>query len=173
MLINTTYSHIFWLWLFCISMKIDSSPYFFIILKETQTFKAYQTNPTNIALLLQEATQTYWTHRLLNKSYFLFAFSLFIATCASCCLPKWQSFFISWTQYSTNFKCYKWSFVPYIVSFSGLKMVFSKLSQLDITACIKSCVFNNFNLRYFMSSIIEHLCKSFSFINSSVQSSLN
>ena len=40
-------------------MKIDSSPYFFIILKETQTFKAYQTNPTNIALLLQEATQTY------------------------------------------------------------------------------------------------------------------
>ena len=54
-------------------------------------------------------------------------------------------------------------------SFSGLIMVFSKFSQLDITACIKSCVYNNFNLRYFMSSIIERLQKSFSFINSSVQ----
>ena len=60
--------------------------------------------------------------------------------------------------------------MPYIVSISGLKMVFSKLSQLDITACIKNCVYNNFNLCcYFMSSIIERLYKSISFINSSVQ----
>ena len=97
-------------------------------------------------------------------------FSLFTATCASCRLPQRQSFFISLTQYSVNFKRNKWSFVPYIVSFSGLKMVFSKLSQLDITSCIKDCVCNNFNLRrYFMSSVIEHLYRSFSFINSSVQ----
>ena len=97
-------------------------------------------------------------------------FSLFTATCASCRLPQWQSFFISWTQYSAMFKCHKWSFVPYIVSYSALKMVFSKLSQLDITACIKNCVYNNFNLRYFMSSITtERLYKSFSFINSSAQ----
>ena len=79
-------------------------------------------------------------------------FSLFTATCASCRLPQRQSFFISWVQYSSNCKRHKWSFVPYIVLFSGLKMVFSKLSQLDITACIKNCVYNNFNLRcYFMS----------------------
>ena len=54
----------------------------------------------------------------------------------------------------------------YIVSFSGLKMIFTKFSQLDITACTKNCVYNNFNLCcYFMSSIIEHLqslfCKYF------------
>ena len=96
--------------------------------------------------------------------------SLFTATYASCRLPQRQSFFISWTQYSASFKRRKWSFVPYIISFSGLKVVFSTLSQLDITACIKNCAYNNFNLRcYFMSSIIERLYRSFSFINSSVQ----
>ena len=73
-------------------------------------------------------------------------FSLFTATCAYCSLPQWQSFFVSWTQYSANFKRHRWLFVLYIVSFSDLKMVFSKLSQLDITACIKNCVYNNFNL---------------------------
>ena len=67
-------------------------------------------------------------------------FSLFTVTCASCCLPQWQSFFISSTQYFTNFKCHKWLFMPYMVSFSGLKMVFCKLSQLGITACIKNCL---------------------------------
>ena len=65
-------------------------------------------------------------------------FSLFTGTCASCRLPQWQGFLISWTQYSANFKRHKRSFVPYIVSFSGLNMVFSKLSQLDITAYIKT-----------------------------------
>ena len=64
-------------------------------------------------------------------------FCLFTATCASSCFPQWQSFFIFWTHYSANFNFHKWSFVLYIVLFSGLKMVFSKLSQLDITACIK------------------------------------
>ena len=82
-------------------------------------------------------------------------FSLFTATCASCCLSQWQSFFISWTQYSVNFTCHKWSFVPCKVLLSGLKMVFAKLSQLDVTACIKNCVYNNFNLHYLMSPGIE------------------
>ena len=39
-------------------------------------------------------------------------------------------------------------------------MIFSKFNQLDITAGLKNCVYNNFNLRYFMSSIIERLYKS-------------
>ena len=87
-----------------------------------------------------------------------FPFSLFTATCASCRLPQRQNFFISWTKYFANFKRHKWSFVLYIVSFSGLKMIFTKFSQLDITACIKNCVYNNFNLHcYFMPSIIERL----------------
>ena len=87
-----------------------------------------------------------------------FPFSLFIATCASCHLPQQQNFFISWTKYDANFKCHKWSFVLYIVLFFGLKMIFIKYSHLDITACIKNCVCNNFNLHcYFMSSITERL----------------
>ena len=110
------------------------------------------------------------THRLLNKVLFSLCPSLCFATSAPCCLLQWQSFFIYWTQYSANFKCHKWSFVLYIVSFSGLKMVFPKSSQLDITACIKNCVYNNFNLHcYSMSSIIGCLYRSFSLINSSVQ----
>ena len=96
-------------------------------------------------------------------------FYLFTTTCASCRLPQRQCFFIFWKQYSANFKRHKWSFVLFIVSFSGLKMILSKFNQLDITACIKNCVYNNFNLRYFMFSIIERLYKSFSFINSSLQ----
>ena len=87
-----------------------------------------------------------------------FPLSLFTAICASCRLPHWQNVFISWTKYFANFKRHKWSFVLYIVSFSGLKMIFTKFSQLDITSCINNCVYHNFNLRcYFMSSNIEHL----------------
>ena len=57
----------------------------------------------------------------------------------------------------------------YVALFSGLKMIFSKFTQLDITACIKNCVWNNYNLCcYFMSSLIERLYKSFSFLSSSV-----
>ena len=39
-------------------------------------------------------------------------------------LPQRQGFFSSWT----HFKQHKWSFVLYIVLFSGLKMAFSKLN---------------------------------------------
>ena len=86
-------------------------------------------------------------------------FSLFTATCTSCRLPQRQSFFISWTQYPA--KRHKWSFVSYIASFSGLKMVFSKLSQLDMTVCIKTVYYADFNLRYFMSSVIKRLIQIF------------
>ena len=87
----------------------------------------------------------YWT-----KSSFLF--SLLPVYCNLCLL------FISWTKYFANFKRHKWSFVLYIVLFSGLKMIFSKFSQLDITVYIKNFVYNKFNLHcYFMSSIIERL----------------
>ena len=77
-----------------------------------------------------------------------------------CHSPQQQHFFISWTQYFPNFECHKWSFVLYIFSFSGLKTIFSKFSQSDIAACIKNCVYNNFNLHYLLSSIVENLFKS-------------
>ena len=67
--------------------------------------------------------------RIIEQNLVLsFPFSLFTATCASCRLPQRQNFFISWTKYFTNSKRYKWSFVLYIVSFSGLKMIFTKFS---------------------------------------------
>ena len=44
-------------------------------------------------------------------------FSLFTVTCASCHLPQRHSFFISWTQYSSNFKHHKCTFMLYIYSF--------------------------------------------------------
>ena len=97
-----------------------------------------------------------------------FPFSLFTVTYASCSLPQWQNFFISWRQYFASPKRHKWSFMLYIVLFSGLKMIFSRFSQLDINVCIKTA-YNNFNICcYFMSSIIERLYKSL-FCNSSVQ----
>ena len=96
--------------------------------------------------------------RIIEQNLVLsFPFSLLTAACASCRLPQQQNFFISWTKYFTNSKRYKWSFVLYIVSFSGLKMIFTKFSQLDITACIKNCVYNNFNLLLFISSFVERL----------------
>ena len=104
-------------------------------------------NPTNIALLLQEATQNIKNSRITEQNLVLsLPFSLFTATWASCHLPLLQSFFISWTQYSANSKRHKWSIVSYIVSFSGLKMVSFKLSHLDIPAFIKNCAHSKFNL---------------------------
>ena len=67
--------------------------------------------------------------QIIEQNLVLFLpFSLFTATCSSCHLPWRQSFSISWTQYSVNFKRHTWSFVLYIVSFSGFKMIFSKIS---------------------------------------------
>ena len=49
-------------------------------------------------------------------------------------------------------------------------MVFFKLSLAKCHYLQNSCVYSNFNLRYFMSSFtIERLYESFSFINSSVK----
>ena len=77
--------------------------------------------------------------------------------------------------------------MPYIVSLSDLKMVFSNLSQAKYHCLLNASnnnnnnnVYNYFNLHYFMSSNLynlSHLCKfqisvlykSFYFINSFVQ----
>ena len=77
--------------------------------------------------------------------------------------------------------------MPYIVSLSDLKMVFFNLSQAKYHCLLNASnnnninnVYNNFNLRYFMSSNLynlSRLCKfqisvlykSFYFINSFVQ----
>ena len=74
-------------------------------------------------------------HKNINNSQ-INEHNVVISLCPSLCLLRLAlplpsskaEFFSSWTQYSANFKCHKWSFVPYIVSFSGLKMAFSKLS---------------------------------------------
>ena len=91
-----------------------------------------------------------------------FPFSLITATCRLVLPAAFLNSKAEFINFSSKvlreFKRHKWSFVLYIVLFSGLKIIFTKFSQLDITACIKSCVYNNFNLRcHFMSSIIERL----------------
>ena len=91
-----------------------------------------------------------------------FPFSLITATCRFVLpvafLNSTAEFINFLSKVLLEFKRHKWSFVLYIVLFSGLKIIFIKFSQLDITACIKSCVYNNFSLCcYFTSSIIERL----------------
>ena len=86
-------------------------------------------------------------------------------------LPQRQSFFSSWTKYSTNLKRIKWSFVLYIVSFSDLKMAFSKLSLAKYHCLHKKVVFTVISI-YFTSCLplLQNVfLNSFSFINSSVQ----
>ena len=84
-------------------------------------------NPTNIALLLQEATKkyrkltVYWT----KCHYLVLSFSVFTANCASFAF-LYGSFFSSCTQYFANL-CRILN-VPSDYLFSGLKMIFSKLS---------------------------------------------
>ena len=58
------------------------------------------------------------------------------------------------SKITSNFKCQKWSFVSYIVSFSGLKMVFCKLSLARYHCFHKKWVYNGFKLSYFISSIM-------------------
>ena len=86
-------------------------------------------------------------------------------------LPQRQSFFSSWTKYSTNLKRHEWLFVLYIVSFSDLKMEFSKLSLAKYHCLHKNAVFTVISI-YFTSCLplLQNVfLNSFSFINSSVQ----
>ena len=139
---------------------------FKITLKETQTFKAYCRESYKYCIIMAGSnTKISKIHGLLNKILFCFCPSPYLQRLVLSVAFLNGSFFISWTQYSANVKRHKWSFVSCIVSFSGLKMVFSKLNQLDVIACIKNCVHNSFDLSYFMSSVIEHLYKSFSLID--------
>ena len=130
------------------------------LLKETQT-ESYK----YCIIIAGNNPKISKTPRLLNKLLLSLSvpFSLLTVTCTSLAFLN-SSFFSSWTEYSTNFKCHMWSFMSYIVSFSDLKMAFSKLSMAKYHCLHKKTV------HYFMSSITtEHLCKSFSFVNSSVQ----
>ena len=82
-------------------------------------------------------------------------FSLFTVACTSFIFLVAEFFqFLNTVlcKITQNFKSNNWSFVKYIVLFFGLKMVFSKLSLANITSCINSHVYSNFNLCYFMSS---------------------
>ena len=97
---------------------------------------------------------------LLSLSALLFAY----CDLRFLCLPQRQGVFSSWKQYSTNFKRHKWSFMPYIVSFSALKMALSKLS-LAKYCCLhkKPYIFHVFN--YYSSSLQISLFYKFFFTN--------
>ena len=74
--------------------------------------------------------------------------SLLIATCASFSFLNSRIFSVL----GHSFEHYKWSFVLYIVSFSALKMAFSKLSLAKYRCWHKkSYIFNVFN--YYRTSL--------------------
>ena len=62
------------------------------MLKETQTSRFIKLNPTNIALLLQEATQKYEKLIIEQNAVISLLFSLSTATCASFALLNGRVF---------------------------------------------------------------------------------
>ena len=136
-------------------------------LKGTQTFKAYQTESYKYCIIIAESnTKISKTHRLLNKMVLsLFALLSAYWDLHFLRLPQQQSFFSSWTQYSANFNHHKWSFVTYIVSFSGLKMVFSKLNLakyhcLHKKPCLKRLQFTLFSCLQLLQTFFTSLSLS-------------
>ena len=114
---------------------------------------------------MQEVIQKYRKLTYYQTKRCSLCFSALLSACCDLrflCLPQRQSFFSSWTQ---NFKRHKLSFVPYIVSFFGLKTAFSKLSLAKYHYLHKKL--------YVISCIQLLLQKSlqifFSFINSPVE----
>ena len=99
-------------------------------------------------------------------------------------LPSWTAKFSQFLDtVLREIKRHKWSFMKYIVSFSGLKNVFSKLSlakyhflhknpaftvtSIYFISCLQLSTEANFN--FMPSFTTARLYKSFSFINSFVQ----
>ena len=75
-----------------------------VLLRKLKLSGRIKLNPSNITLLLQEATQKYWKLTVYwTKCCNLFLpLSLFTATCASFVFLN-RSFFSSWTQSSADF----------------------------------------------------------------------
>ena len=76
-----------------------------------------------------------------------------ISLCPSLCFlrlefssPSSTAEFFQFFAHYANFKRRKWSFVLYIVSFSGSKMAFSMLSLAKYHCLHKKRVYSNFNL---------------------------
>ena len=118
-------------------------------------------NHTNIALLLQEATQKYrkLTDYRTKCCYLSLLFSLLIATWASVAFLNGRVFSV--LGHSLE-RC-KWSFVLYIVSFSALKISFSKLSLAKYHCLHKKTIHIS------CLQLPQNVFTNLSFINSSVQ----
>ena len=109
-----------------------------LLLKETHTFKAYYTESYKYWVIIAgNNIKISKTQELLNKILF--------SLCPSFCLLRLM-FPVAFLN-GRGFSFLKYS-TPRILNvtshnsccISGLKIIFSKFSQLDITACIKSCV---------------------------------
>ena len=99
---------------------------------------------------MQEATQKYrkLTDYRTKCCYLSPLFSLVTVTCTSFAFLNGRVFSVL----GHSFYCHKWSFVVYIVSFSALKMVFSKLSLAKYWCWHKKpYIFNVFN--YYRTSL--------------------
>ena len=113
------------------------------LLKRKPISRHIKLNHINIALLLQEARQRYrkltddWT-----KCCYLSLSALLCLLWLVLPLPSWAAELSQFLDTVLHeIKRDKWSFVKYIVSFSGLKMVFSKLSLVKFHFLHKKSVF--------------------------------
>ena len=84
-------------------------------------------------------------HYYCRKQNVVISFCLFLCI-LQLMLP---SLFLKISNVTTDYSCHKYCY-------------FLVWKWLDITTCIKNRVYNDFNLPYFMSLVIESLSKSFS-----------
>ena len=127
--------------------------------KKPKLSRHIKLNDTNIALLLQEATQKYrkLTDYKTKDCYLSLLFSVLIATCAYFAFLNGRVFSVL----GHSLERHKRSFVLYIVSFFALKIFFSKVSLAKYHCLHKNpSIFHVFS--YHRTSL------QISFINSSV-----
>ena len=107
--------------------------------KQSQSFRGYYTESYKYCIIIAgNNIKISKTHRSFNK--------ILLSLCPSLCLPQLvlpvaflNGRFFSFLEHSTpQILNVKSDHLFCIVLLSGLKMIFSKFSQLDITACIKT-----------------------------------
>ena len=109
---------------------------------------------------MQEATQKYWKLKVYRTKccYLFLLFSLLIATCTSFAFLNGMVFSVL----GHSFERHKWSFVLYIVSFSALKVSFSKLSLAKYHFWHKKTYISCLQLRLHKSVFYKFFCTNLS-----------
>ena len=131
----------FWFWIFLVFLFSNSflglgfSWYFFFynhfLVQDFPDISFFKGNPNSQGILnwIILILHYYYSkqHKNIENSQIIEQNLVIFSLCSSLCLLR-LAFFAFLAAVFQFFKRHKWSFVKYIVSFFGLKMVFSKLS---------------------------------------------